>query len=61
MDETEELKTGNEDLKRQIEESTELLEKQISQVYVYAAVVGIVSAIVTSAVIYVLMKWKKVV
>jgi glutamine amidotransferase-like uncharacterized protein len=61
MGETEELKAGNEDLKRQIEESTELLEKQISQVYIYATVVGIVSAIVTSAVIYVLMRWKKVV
>ena len=61
MGKTEELKAGNEDLKRRIEESTELLEKQISQVYVYATVVGIVSAIVTSAVIYVLMKWKKVV
>ncbi|MCW4036306.1 MAG: hypothetical protein NWE75_03855, partial [Candidatus Bathyarchaeota archaeon] len=58
MNKTEDLKKDNEDLQRQIEESTEMLRTHISQIYVYAVAIGVISAVVTGVIIYLVLQRK---
>ena len=58
MNKTEDLKKDNENLQKQIEESTEMLRTQISQIYVYAVAIGVISAVVTGVIIYVVLQRK---
>ena len=58
MNRTEDLKKDNENLQTQIEESTEMLRTHISQIYVYAVAIGVISAVVTGVIIYVVLQRK---
>ena len=58
MNKIQELKIDNENLEKKIVDSTEVLKTLISQIYVNATVIGVLSAIVTSAIIYVVIQRK---
>ena len=54
----EELKMNNENLENQIVDSADDIKKQISQIYIYSTIVGVISAIVTSAILYIITQRK---
>ncbi len=58
MNKTEELKMEGENLGRQIEDSTNALKTHVSLIYIYATVIGVVSAIATSVIIHLVTQRK---
>jgi cell division protein FtsB len=54
----EELKRDNENLENQLVDSADAIKKQISQIYIYATIIGVISAIVTSAILYIITQRK---
>jgi predicted RNase H-like nuclease (RuvC/YqgF family) len=54
----EELKRDNKNLENQLVDSADAIKKQISQIYIYATIIGVISAIVTSAILYIITQRK---